>query len=641
MNGKSLWLRAGVLMLLLAAAMPSSAERPFVLPTLLKGTVPIDKAPTVVHATNVHVATEQLAAKRPRLKLVTFRVTLELELDRIEPIPHRGLIWYGKVAEEPRSSAVLTLVGKTVNGNIDTAAGKAYQIRYIGNGVHSFREIDRTKFPDEGAPLHGPKPGPPASANNVGCATDPPTDIDALVVYTAAARLAAGGKDAMEGMIYLGVADTNESYLNSNIDQRLRLAHVEEVGYTESGQLRTDLMHLQNGSDGVMDNVQTLRDTYAADTVTLITETGDTCGQGYLMQTVSPSFEDNAYSVVRADCLDGFYSLAHEIGHNMGADHNIANASGAGAYPYNHGFFNVSPTLSTPWRTIMAEQTVPPSARIKYFSNPWVNDAGGDPMGDAATADNHQVLNNTALSVANFRCSSPFADNVWMKDTWDDTGQEPDPNTVGEDMWKSPYIWVRNTQDTGLIHQHQSENPIFGQTNWVYVKMHNGFSATTSGNLEVYWADASLSLTWPGAWTLLASTPVNAFAAHSTTIVEVPWSNLPGTGHYCLLARWNSVADPMATPEGPDIEANVRANNNLIWRNLNIVELMPGASSQATLNVMNPDPDNDAISIVIRSPKIHGKASFLTAGLVVVEFDATLRRAWLAGGGRKRLQDRG
>ena len=211
MNGKSLWLRAGVLMLLLAAAMPSSAERPFVLPTLLKGTVPIDKAPTVVHATNVHVATEQLAAKRPRLKLVTFRVTLELELDRIEPIPHRGLIWYGKVAEEPRSSAVLTLVGKTVNGNIDTAAGKAYQIRYIGNGVHSFREIDRTKFPDEGAPLHGPKPGPPASANNVGCATDPPTDIDALVVYTAAARLAAGGKDAMEGMIYLGVADTNES----------------------------------------------------------------------------------------------------------------------------------------------------------------------------------------------------------------------------------------------------------------------------------------------------------------------------------------------------------------------------------------------------------------------------------------------
>ena len=255
-------------------------------------------------------------------------------------------------------------------------------------------------------------------------------------------------------------------------------------------------------------------------------------------------------------------------------------------------------------------------------------------MGDAATADNHQVLNNTALSVANFRCGSYFADNVWMKDTWDDTGQEPDPNTVGEDMWKSPYIWVRNTRDTGLIHQHQSENPILGQTNWVYVKMHNGFSATTSGNLEVYWADASLSLTWPGAWTLLASTPVNAFAAHSTTIVEVPWSNLPATGHYCLLARWNSVADPMATPEGPDIEANVRANNNLIWRNLNIVELMPGASSQATLNVMNPRPGQRRDQHSDRSPKIHGKASFLTAGLVVVEFDATLRRAWLAGGGR-------
>ena len=37
--------------------------------------------------------------------------------------------------------------------------------------------------------------------------------------------------------------------------------------------------------------------------------------------------------------------------------------------------------------------------------------------------------------------------NVWMKDTWDDTGAEPDPAQNNEVMWKSPYIWIRNSQD--------------------------------------------------------------------------------------------------------------------------------------------------------------------------------------------------
>ncbi len=115
-------------------------------------------------------------------------------------------------------------MGETVSGNIDTEAGKAYQIRFVGGGVHSFREIDRTKFPDEAAPLRPDvKPGP--ILFDTGACTDPPTEIDAMVVYTPAASAKEGGKDAMEGTIYLAVADTNESYQNSYINQRLRRLH--------------------------------------------------------------------------------------------------------------------------------------------------------------------------------------------------------------------------------------------------------------------------------------------------------------------------------------------------------------------------------------------------------------------------------
>jgi len=186
----------------------------------------------------------------------------------------------------------------------------------------------------------------------------------------------------------LAVAETNQSYLNSNINQKLRLAHVEEVSYTESGVFGTDLTRLQNGADSFMDNVQTLRNTFAADTVSLITETGDACGLGYFMSTVSNSFESSAYSVVRRSCATGNYSFGHELGHNMGADHDVANAPNPGAYPYDHGFFNTSPTApATPWRTVMAYQTVPASTRVQYWSNPSVNfPIGGDPMGNATTS---------------------------------------------------------------------------------------------------------------------------------------------------------------------------------------------------------------------------------------------------------------
>jgi len=647
---------------LLLIGVSASAQQPggpqlgtFVRPTNQQGTLPIDNSPTVVRAINVFVDTKQLITKNSSLTLVIFdNQRLDLVLNRIEEIPRSAasspnntgvsgtgpsagaLTWYGRVADEPHSSAILTLVGQTVTGNIDTESGKVYQIRYVGGAVHSFREIDRTKFPNEAEPLRPEiQPSPPFLADT--CATDPPTDIDALVVYTPAARMAAGGQDAMEGTVYLAVAETNQSYLNSNINQRLRLAHVEEVSYTETGNSSTDLTRLQNGSDGFMDDVPTLRNTFAADTVSLITETLDACGLGSFMSTVSNSFESRAYSVVKRSCATGNYSFGHELGHNMGADHDAANAGGGtSAYAYDHGFFNTSPTApATPWRTVMSYQTSPASTRVQYWSNPNVNyPIGGDPMGDAATADNHRVLNNTALTVANFRCSSPTVTNVWMKDTWDDTGLEPDPGTASEDMWKSPYIWVRNTQDTNLVNQHEHQNPEFGSTNWVYVKVHNGGATAASGNLELYWANASTSLIWPGSWTLLSSVPVSGFAAHSTRVVEVPWNSLPGSGHFCLLARWNSSADRMATPEGPDINANVRANNNLVWRNLNIVDLLPDARADVAVNVANPDRGNRAVTLTIRSQKIRENPSFLAVGEVLVTFDDTLLKAWRQGGGQ-------
>ena len=621
------------------------ASRPLLRPTQLTGTVKLQPDPTVIRSRNVIVDLELLRGKENRSLIVPLfeGKMLNILRDRQERTSKKGFVWYGHVANEPGSLAVLSVVGEVVIGNITTHKGKAFQIRYAGNRVHVLREIDQSKFPPEDCPVH-PKPKPRGSEAADTCSTDPPSDIDVIVVYTATTRTAAGGTDAMEAEIYLALAETNQSYINSDIDQRIRLAHMEEVTYTESGTALTDVNRLQNGSDTFMDNVQTLRDTFAADVVVLVVESLGACGRAYdIMDPVSNAFESSAYAVVKRSCAAGNYSFAHELGHLMSARHDwCADSTNNSPYAYNHGYVDESPTSpATPWRTIMAYNnacsTGVNSTRLPYWSNPNINFPPGDPMGVATgsqQSDNHLTLNNTALTVANFRCSSPGANNVWMKDTWNDTGAEPDPLTAAEDMWKSPYIWVRNSQDTDLIHQHQHQNPEFGSSNWVYVKLHNGGGATAAGNLELYWANASTSLTWPAAWQLLTTIPVGSFASHSTRVVEAQWSDLPATGHYCMVARWVSASDPMTNAETSDIGYNVRYNNNIAWRNLNIVDLVSDSSSDATFIVRNVDKDLAAMWVVIRSPKNEIRNSFIRHGRLIVRFDEALMKAWRRGGSK-------
>jgi hypothetical protein len=582
-----------------------------------------------------------------RLRIPTFGdEVLDVVRDRQEAVGKGAFIWHGHIDKELGSTVILAVKGEVLIGNITTQSGKVYQIRYLDRGIHRLQQVDLAKLPPEKDP-EAPRIQPRPEADT--CSTDPNSDIDVLVVYTDDARAGAGGTDAIEATVYLALYETNQSYVNSNVNQRLRLAHMEEVSYTESGVSSTDKAHLQNSSDGVLDNVHTLRNTYAADLVAMLTESLDFCGESYIMTSVSNAFEAYGFAVVKRDCATGNYSFGHELGHAMGARHDWpSDPTNNSPYAYNHGHYETSPADTTvpPWRTIMAYNNSACAGtasknciRLMYWSNPFINYPPGgtstDPMGTSTGSqqtDNHQTLNNTALTVANFRCSSPGVSNVWMKDTWNDSGKEPDPNTASEDMWKSPYIWVRHSQDTALVHQHEHENPELGSTNWVYAKLHNGSTAPASGNLQTYWANASTSLAWPAGWTLIGSVSVTGFAASSTRVVEQKWTNLPGEGHYCLLARWVSSADPMAVAEGPDINVNVRNNNNLIWRNVEIKDLTTDAAQDAWFILRNPTREPLPSSLWIRGPRSGRQPSFLPTGEVSVRFDERLQSLWKQGG---------
>jgi hypothetical protein len=328
-----------------------------------------------------------------------FETPMVAVFKRWERVSPTSLALIGYIHGIPGSEVLFVTKGSMMTGTI-TLPGQLFQIKPVENVIHELQEINPKSYPEHLEPI--PVPAEQGFSTLDFPFPDDGTQIDVMVVYTAAARDAAGSTTAIESQIDLAVVETNQGYANSGVTQRIRLVHKEEINYSESSfDWNTALNRLQNTTDGYMDNVHALRDTYHADVVVMIVSANNYCGLGYLMQTVSPSFAAHAFCLVSQDCATGYYSFAHEMGHNMGAHHDRA-TGGAGAYEYSHGY--QSPDQA--FRTIMAYNCPGGCQRINYWSNPEVI-YNGQPTGilytDPNSADNRRTLNNTVFTVANFR----------------------------------------------------------------------------------------------------------------------------------------------------------------------------------------------------------------------------------------------
>jgi hypothetical protein len=260
-------------------------------------------------------------------------------------------------------------------------------------------------------------PSPDGSGADASCGDDGPLAV--LVLYTNVARQAAGGTAAMEAEVQLAVDTSNQVYANSGIGMRMRLVHTEEIAYNENGTFQNHLDRLESTTDGIMDSVHALRNRYGADTVVLMVQDSDAdqkqplCGLASQMTTLSDGFKTNAFAVVNRGCASGNFSFPHEVGHNLGADHDRANKGPAQLYAYAFGWqFNGNPS-GIRYRTVMAYNGTPSSTRVGYFSNPNVMFDGtptGVAPGQPNEADNALVLNNSALTAANWR-----RDTMWVQ----------------------------------------------------------------------------------------------------------------------------------------------------------------------------------------------------------------------------------
>ncbi|MFU8828165.1 MAG: M12 family metallo-peptidase [Phycisphaerales bacterium] len=334
---------------------------------------------------------------------------IQLRLDRVTYVNRAMTSWVGRLGDGTDAADWYTLVRNqdVLVANFWMSDGRAFEIRPLDDTgtVHVVHEIQPSLFgPCEtcsgqhGDKLHGPLDGAPfdrgVEQSNRGCEDDGSV-IDVLVVYTPSARSAAGGTSAIQALAFASIDSTNQAYINSNIQTSVRLAHLAEVNYSESGSFGTDLNNLRTG---VVPGVLEMREVHNADMVAMLNNGSGSCGIGYLMQTLSPGFESLAFSVTRYSCAVGNLTFAHELGHNMGCQHDAANAGSNPLFPYSFGW-RWTANSGQLRRSVMAYA---PGSRVPHFSNPEVLN-GGAPTGDAQQAFNALTINNTAYTIANFR----------------------------------------------------------------------------------------------------------------------------------------------------------------------------------------------------------------------------------------------
>jgi hypothetical protein len=193
-------------------------------------------------------------------------------------------------------------------------------------------------------------------------------------------------------------------------------------------------------------------------------------------------------------------------------------------------------------------------------------------------------------------------------------------------MWTSPDIWVRNDLSAG---PHQ--NPEFGQPNYIHVNVRNRSAITaTDTNVEFYYANASAGLSWPVDWTLIGTQNLPSLAGAGPVDISQVWSP-PGTGHYCLLVRLVTPQDPMTNTETTNIDFNVRYNNNNVWKNVNVVNLVPFAAQDVHFIFRNAWEGKRLIRLAFREPARQAE-TFFNRGQVTVDFGDKLPEILAAQG---------
>ena len=341
----------------------------------------------------------------------------EMEATEVERRGPADFAWRGKVVDPVLGevgTATLTVMGDLMAGFVVTTDA-LYEIEPGAPGEHRLRQVASAVESCGGAVVPDVAPKSPrqrqaariaaqaearAVQEKITAGVAAPVRLDLLAIWTPEARVGLGGTRQLRLIIQNSVDVANTAFANSQIDARLNLVHAREMKVPETGNPETDLEALQRNRE-----VAALRKSVGADLVTLfVNQMAGACGIGYLMtnDSFSNEFQPYAYSAVRRAC--GPLVLAHEVGHNMAANHDRQNAGNASValFPFSFGHI-----VEGQFRTVMAYgNNCSICPWVDNFSNPNVT-RGGIATGVAGQTDNAQTLNATRGLTSSWQALQP------------------------------------------------------------------------------------------------------------------------------------------------------------------------------------------------------------------------------------------
>lgn len=332
----------------------------------------------------------------------TIRLTLfdstkvKVLIDRVEISQDGKIVAYGHFENQKSSMFIMVIRDHIVMANFNFKL-KNYGIRHSKDNIHYlFEEKNLDKFLDDDLV---PAIKNPSDLNSARISTDFYEDgsvIDIMVLYSGALKDYRGGDLAVKTYIDMKIAETNQCFMNSEIATKLNLVFSGEVSIQDTVALNLSLTLglLRGKGDGVLDTVHYLRNKYHADLVSLLVN--NSAGFSGLAYITRPSLDEaeNGFSITTT--FQDFI-FTHEVGHNLGCNHDRSLTNFPGAYNYSHGYVFKDQTKGT----IMSYYT-----RIPYFSNPNI-EIDGEKIGiDSSdvnnSSDNARSINKMSWIVANF-----------------------------------------------------------------------------------------------------------------------------------------------------------------------------------------------------------------------------------------------
>lgn len=384
---------------------------------------------------------------------------LEFKYSRHVEHPSGDWTWVGRLkGGAPSDEAVITFGERATFGSIaepgkpalrlTTAAGAAWLIETdptkvadIENEATRPTEADYFIPPDQAASLSAvsdtTKSTTSAPATGAAVAgASAATTVDVVIGYTSGFAAGLGGQSQAVTRLNNLVEITNQAYVNSQVGAAVRMVHAMPVDYADNTSNKTTLEELTGvravdnrpQAIPVPASLQTLRnarETYGGDLVTLVrkfqTPENDGCGIAWLIGSERSGIDAGdapyGYSVV-SDGVDtdtdgkSYFcreeTLAHELGHNMGSQHDRLSATENGTLKYGvfaYSFGYKTDATNGNFYTVMAYGD---RGQVTYrvFSNPRIMTCGGLACGVAEEADNARSLSQTMPIVANFRAAT-------------------------------------------------------------------------------------------------------------------------------------------------------------------------------------------------------------------------------------------